>query len=92
MHNTVRTTIRIRKDLLDQSRTLAREQDTTVQNIINDILVKGFSKITDLNKHKQAMNTIDAIREKLSHNKTIDTKALVEENNEVLDDRSRKLL
>jgi CHASE3 domain sensor protein len=87
MQTTIRTTIRIRKELLDQSRMIALERGTNLQEVINDVLARGFSKITDLNHHKQAMDTIDSIRQKLRHIKSIDTKALLEENKKVLQDR-----
>lgn len=62
---TVRTTIRIRKDLLDQSRILALRRDTSLQQVINDTLVQGFGLITDFDIHKEAMARIDKFRENL---------------------------
>lgn len=86
MQTTIRTTIRIRKDLLDQSRMLALERGMNLQEVINDILARGFSKITDLNHHKKAMDTIDVIRQKLRQENSIDTKALLDENKKVLEE------
>ena len=87
---TVRTTIRIRKDLLDQSRFLALRRDTSLQEVINDALAQGFGHITDFDVHKQAMARIDKFRDSLKGR--IDTKKLVEENKKELEDRSNRLL
>lgn len=70
---TVRTTIRIRKDLLDQSRLLALRRDTSLQEVINDTLAQGFGHITDLDNHKQAMGRIDQFRESLRGRKFVTT-------------------
>lgn len=91
MQNTVRTTIRIRKDLLDQSRLLALRRDTSLQEIINDTLAQGFGHITDFDIHQQAMEDIDKIRESLK-GKKINTKKLVEKNKKELEYRSRRIL
>lgn len=78
MLDTVRTTIRIRKDLLDQSRLLALKQDTSLQEIINDLLLKGFDNhITDFDLHQQAMKNIDRFRESLKGRK-INVKKILE--------------
>lgn len=66
---TVRTTIRIRKDLLDQSRLLALRRETSLQQVINDTLVQGFGHITDFDIHKEAMARIDKFRENLKGRK-----------------------
>lgn len=79
MQTTVRTTIRIRKDLLDQSRRLALERGTNLQDVINDVLARGYGEVTDLNRHKQAMTTIDSIRKNLNQNGKIDTYELINE-------------
>lgn len=86
MQTTVRTTIRIRKDLLDQSRRIALQRGTHLQDVINDTLARGFGEIVDLNRHKQAMATIDSIRQSLRHVKHINTKALLDENKKELED------
>lgn len=88
---TVRTTIRIRKDLLDQSRLLALRRSASLQQVINDTLAQGFGHITDLDIHKQAMRRIDKLRISLKGRK-IDVKRLVEENKKELEDRSNRLL
>jgi len=62
MNNTVRTTIRIRKDLFDQSRLLAFSQGTSLQQVINDMLAKGFSYISDVGNRKRTMAEIDKFR------------------------------
>lgn len=75
---TVRTTIRIRKDLLDQSRLLALRRDTSLQEVINDTLAQGFGHISDFDIHKQAMARIDKFRESLKGRK-IDVKKILTE-------------
>lgn len=78
MQNTVRTTIRIRKDLLDQSKLLALKQGTSLQEVINDTLLKGFdNQITDFDLHQQAMKNIDRFRESLKGRK-INVKKILE--------------
>jgi len=64
MINTVRTTIRIRKDLFDQSRLLAFSQGKSLQQVVNDMLAKGFSYISDVDNRKIAMAEIDKFRNK----------------------------
>jgi hypothetical protein len=80
MQTTVRTTIRIRKDLLDQSKRIALDRGTNLQDVINDTLARGYGEIVDLDRHQQAMATIDSIRQRLQK-KTgyIDTEALLDE-------------
>lgn len=75
---TVRTTIRIRKDLLDQSRLLALHRSASLQQVINDTLAQGFGHVTDLNTHKEAMERIDQFRESLKGRK-IDIKKILRE-------------
>lgn len=75
---TVRTTIRIRKDLLDQSRLLALRRSASLQQVINDTLAQGFGHITDLDIHQQAMARIDQFRESLKGRK-IDIKKILRE-------------
>ena len=65
MNNTVRTTIRLRKDLLDQSRLISSQRDTSLQEVINETLARGFGEISDLNRHQKAMAAIDAFRESM---------------------------
>jgi hypothetical protein len=79
MINTVRTTIRIRKDLFDQSRLLALERDTSLQEVINDTLIRGFGYITDMDRHKEAMAAIDTFRESM-RGKKIRLQKLLEQN------------
>lgn len=91
MQTNVRTTIRIRKDLFDQSRLLAFQQGTSLQAVINDTLERGFSHISDLNIQAEAMDNIDKFRESLRGRK-IDTRKLVEANKKELEERTNKLL
>lgn len=79
MINTVRTTIRIRKDLFDQSRLLALKRDTSLQEVINDTLIKGFRYITDIDHHKEAMAAIDTFRENVGRRK-VNLQKLLEQN------------
>lgn len=79
MNNTVRTTIRIRKDLFDQSRLLALKRDTSLQEVINDTLIKGFRYITDIDHHKEAMAVIDTFRESM-RGKKVNLQKLLEQN------------
>ena len=79
MINTVRTTIRIRKDLFDQSRLLALKRNTSLQEVINDTLIKGFRYITDIDRHKEAMAAIDTFRESLGRRK-VNLQKLLEQN------------
>ena len=62
MQNTVKTTIRIKKDLLNQSRLLALAKGTSVQAIINEILTIGYKHVTDFRTVKEAMKQIDTFR------------------------------
>lgn len=99
MQTTVRTTIRIRKDLLDQSRMLALKRGTSLQEVINDILLKGYGNhITDFDihdVHQEAMANIDKLREdirKRLKGKSINTKKLIEQNKKELEDRTLRVL
>ena len=62
---TTRTTIRLRKDLLDQSRMTALHKNTSIQNVINDTLAVGFSHVTDLNTTQNSLKQIDKFRNSL---------------------------
>jgi hypothetical protein len=90
MQTTIRTTLRIRKDLLDQSRRLALERGTHLQDVINDILARGFDEVTDLNRHQHAIAAIDSIRKELITEGAIDTQLIVDENKKELDKRRNR--
>ena len=77
MQTTVRTTIRMRKDLLDLSRMLAIKKGISLQEIINSTLALGLSRVSDLQTNKEAMAHIDRFRASLS-NKKIDVGVLFE--------------
>lgn len=78
MQTLVRTTIRIRKELLDQSRLLALKQGTSLQDVVNEMILKGFgNQITDFDIHQQAMKNIDKFRESLK-GKKINVKKILE--------------
>lgn len=91
MNNTVRTTIRLRKDLLDQSRLIALSQGTSLQQVVNDMLAKGFSYISDVGNRKRAMAEIDKFRKSM-RGKKIDVQSLIEENKKQLEQRTYRLL
>ncbi|MEK7616531.1 MAG: hypothetical protein AAB414_00560 [Patescibacteria group bacterium] len=91
MQTTVRTTIRIRKDLLDQSKLLALRTNTSLQEVVNEALVQGFGYITDLDPQRTAMDKIDKLRQSLKGSK-INTKALVEKNKRELQERADRIL
>ena len=76
MQTTVRTTIRIRKDLFDQSRLLALKNSTSLQEVINSTLALGFGKVSNLESSKEAMIKIDKFRKSLS-GKKINLKGLL---------------
>lgn len=91
MQNAVRTTIRLRKDLFDQSRLLAFQRGTSLQEVINNTLATGFGHISDLNLQRDAMDNIDKFRESLK-GKNINTRKLVEANKKELEERTNRLL
>lgn len=91
MQATIRTTIRIREDLLKQSRYLALEQDTSLQEVVNDLLAKGLGYISDLNRRKQAMRRIDQFRESL-RGKKINVNKLLADNKKELEERTNRLI
>ncbi len=66
MQITIRTTVRIRKDLFDQSRLLALKKGTSLQEVINSTLALGLGKVSDLETSKVAMEKIDKFRMSLS--------------------------
>lgn len=69
MQNTIRTTIRIRSDLLAQARMLALNKGVTLQDIINDTLAIGYKHVSDLHAAKGAMKQIDNFRKHMSQKK-----------------------
>lgn len=77
MQNTIRTTIRIKKDILDQARMLAFNKGASLQDIINETLMIGYKHITDLNKTKRAIKQIDAFRQNMGK-KNINLNKLIE--------------
>ena len=91
MNTTVRTTIRIRKDLFDQSRLLAFNQGTSLQQVVNDVLAKGFSYISDVGNRERAMAEIDKFRNSM-RGKKINVQALIEDNKKQLEERTNRLL
>ena len=66
MQGTVRTTIRIRKDLVDQSRMIALKKGVSLQDVINDTLAVGFKHVTDLNTASRLMGQIDSFRQSMT--------------------------
>jgi len=91
MNSTVRTTIRIRKDLFDQSRLLAFNQGTSLQQVVNDMLAKGLSYISDVGNRERAMAEIDKFRNSM-RGKKINVQALIADNKKQLEERTNRLL
>lgn len=79
MQANVRTTIRIRKDLLDQSKIIAIKYNTSLQEVINNTLALGFGKISDLETTKQSLAQIDQFKNSLS-GKKVNLKKLLDLN------------
>jgi len=77
MQNTVRTTIRIRKDLLDQSRLLALSKGVSLQDVINDTLAIGYKHVSDFTMARNSMKQIDTFRKNMQK-KNINLKNLIE--------------
>ncbi len=78
---TVRTTIRLRKDLIDQSKMIAFKKGIPLQEVINDTLALGFGHVSNLDGAREAMKRIDAFRESLvKKNIQIDVKKLLAQN------------
>jgi len=93
MQDTVRTTIRIRKDLLDQSKFIALKQGTSLQQVINDSLTQGFQRISPAKSRREVMETIDQLRkDMLNKYGSVETGELIDEAKEGLQSRSDKLL
>lgn len=76
MNQTIRTTIRIKKDILDASRNIAFNQNSSLQDVINNALALGLKHITNLSSSNKAFREIDSFREKY-RNKNINLKKLI---------------
>lgn len=61
---TIRTTIRINKDLYEQSKLAAFHQGISFQDVINNTLSKGFGTVEDLNGRKQIFDQIRLFQQK----------------------------
>lgn len=90
MQQTIRTTIRLRKDLLDQSRLLAVKQRTSLQEAINNTLAKGFSYVSDIKTRRNVIKEIDKFRKGLA-NKKINVQSIVDQNKKELEIRTNGL-
>lgn len=88
---TVRTTIRLRKDLLDQSKMIAIKRSTTMQKVINDALQIGMQRISDPAARRRLMKSIDEFRENLRGRK-INVQQLIEDNKRELQERTDRIL
>ena len=66
MQNIVRTTIRIRKDLLDLSKLLALQKGVSMQQVINEMLEYGFDQLPKKKSRREIMDEIDKIRAGIS--------------------------
>lgn len=69
MQTTIRTTVRIRKDLFDQFRFLALKKGSSLQEVINNTLALGLGKVSDLDQNRKAMSKIDKFRISLADKK-----------------------
>lgn len=74
---TVRTTIRIRKEILGLSKILAMKRGTSLQRVINDTLAVGLH-ISDKQSQQKAMAKIDKFRDDLS-NRKVNVQKLIDE-------------
>ena len=83
MQQTTRTTIRIRKDLLNISREYALKRGVSLQDTVNAALAAGFQRISDLESRKQAMAKIDQFRESL-RSKRVNLQEILQESNKDL--------
>lgn len=90
---TIRTTIRLRKDLLEQSKLFALKTGTSMQEVINNTLAQGFGQISDLELRKQGLARIDQIRESIRKKSgSVDTQELIYANKKELKERTNKIL
>lgn len=78
MQTTIRTTIRLRKDLFDQSRRLAFQRKASLQEVINETLAHGFGHLTDLDVQEMAFDQIQKFRDGLE-GQQIDFAGILEE-------------
>jgi hypothetical protein len=78
MQTTVRTTIRIDKDLLNQARLLALSKGVSLQSVINETLAIGYKHVSDMPMQKNALQTIDNFRHKI-RTKHVDVSQLLTE-------------
>lgn len=91
MQNTVRTTIRIRKDLLDQSKLVALKRGTTLQKVINEALQVGMQRVGDVNSRKRIFAEIDKLRNGVNMTSE-EVQDLVAQNKRELQDRADRIL
>ena len=81
MQNIVRTTIRIRKDLLDLSKLLALQKGVSMQQVINEMLEYGFDQLPKKKSRREIMDEIDRMREEIyQKHGYINTQELVDAN------------
>lgn len=65
MDKTERTTIRIKSVLIKQARDMAHNQSTSLQEIINMLILRGIQDISDNSRRLEIGKRIDEIREGL---------------------------
>jgi hypothetical protein len=89
---TVRTTISIRKDLLDHFKIMAINSGISMQKAINDALGEHLAELPDLERRKRAMTAIDKFQS-LTYKKhgIIDVDALIQTNKKNLQDRAERV-
>lgn len=93
MQNTVRTTIRIRKDLINQSKFIALQRGISLQQVINETLAYGFKHVGDFKRRKEAMDKINQLRENIYKKQgPINVSKLVEQNKKELQERADRFI
>lgn len=76
---------------MDQSRLLAAKQGVSLQEIVNNVLAKGFGHISDIEIRQNILKKIEKFRKSLV-NKKINVQSLVTQNRKELEVRTNNLL
>ena len=70
---------------------MAIKRQTSVQEIINNTLAKGFGQISDIEVRRDTIKKIDRFRRSLA-NKKINVQSLVDQSKKELEIRTNRLL
>lgn len=90
---TVRTTIRLDKDLLDQYKMLALKKGTSLQAVVNTVLRQSYPQVASLKTRRELMARIDRFREEAyKKHGYINTQELIDENKRELQERADRAL